>query len=68
MKTLFNGIKLINHMKEFLIMTFKPTSRIVQSYVLLILAGKMNFEEIPPLFNLREAVAEALVEEENKDI
>ena len=41
-------------------MTFKPDSQIVKSYVILILAGKMTYEEIPPLFNLREAVAEAL--------
>lgn len=41
-------------------MTFKPDSAIVRSYVILILAGKMTFEEVPALFNLRDAVAEAL--------
>ena len=41
-------------------MTFKPNSAIVRSYVILILAGRMNYEEVPKLFNLKEAVAEAL--------
>lgn len=41
-------------------MTFKPDSSIVRSYVILILAGKMTFDEVPNLFNLREAVQEAL--------
>lgn len=41
-------------------MTFKPDSAIVRSYVILILADKMTYEEVPNLFNLREAVAEAL--------
>lgn len=41
-------------------MFFKPDSAIVRSYVILILAGKMTYDEVPALFNLREAVAEAL--------
>lgn len=46
-------------------MTFKPDSQIVRSYVILILAGKMTYDEVPPLFNLREAVATALTDEES---
>lgn len=41
-------------------MTFKPDSAIVRSYVILILAEKMTFEEVPNLFNLREAVTGVL--------
>lgn len=41
-------------------MTFKPNSAIVRSYVILILAEKMTYEEVPSLFNLRDAVKEAL--------
>lgn len=41
-------------------MIFKPDSQIVRSYVILILAGMMTFEEVPDLFNLREMVALAL--------
>lgn len=41
-------------------MIFKPDSSIVRSYVILILAGKMTYDEVPNLFNLREVVAEAL--------
>lgn len=41
-------------------MTFKPNSSIVRSYVILILANRMTYEEVPKLFNLRDAVAEAL--------
>lgn len=43
-----------------IIMIFKKDSAIVRSYVLLILAGEMIYEEVPNLFNLREAVAELL--------
>lgn len=39
---------------------FKPDSAIVNSYVILILAGYYEFDRIPNLFNLREAVANAL--------
>lgn len=41
-------------------MIFKPDSQIVRSYVILILAGKMTFDEVPNLFNLRQVVAEVL--------
>ena len=41
-------------------MFFKKDSQIVKSYVLLILAGEMTYEEVPKLFNLREMVAEIL--------
>ena len=41
-------------------MTFKPDSQIVRSYVILILAGMMTFEEVPNIFNLRDMVAQAL--------
>lgn len=41
-------------------MTFKPDSQIVKSYVILILAGKMTYDEVPNLYNLRDAVAQAL--------
>ena len=37
-------------------MTFKSDSRIVSSYVILILAGQMTFEQVPNLYNLREMV------------
>lgn len=43
-------------------MTFKPDSAIVRSYVILILADKMTFEQVPNLFNLRTAVQEALID------
>lgn len=43
-------------------MNFTKDSTLVKSYVLLILANKMTFEEVPELFNLRDAVAEALTE------
>ena len=41
-------------------MYFKPNSAIVRSYVILILAERMEYSEVPKLFNLQEAVAEAL--------
>ena len=41
-------------------MFFKPNSAIVRSYVILILADRMTYDEVPKLFNLRDAVAEAL--------
>ena len=37
-------------------MTFTKDSQIVKSYVILILAGKMTYEEVPNLYNLREMV------------
>lgn len=45
-------------------MTFKQDSQIVKSYVILILANKMTFDEVPNLFNLRSAVAAMLGIEE----
>jgi len=41
-------------------MVFKKDSQIVRSYVILILAGEMTYEEVPNLFNLRQVVAEVL--------
>lgn len=41
-------------------MIFKPDSQIVRSYVILILAGKMTFEEVPDIFNLRDMVAQVM--------
>lgn len=41
-------------------MIFKKDSQIVRSYVILILAGEMTYDEVPNLFNLREMVAEVL--------
>jgi len=55
---------IIKFIKEWLIMTFKPDSAIVRSYAILILAGKMTYDEVPELFNLREAVAKTLGLEE----
>ena len=40
---------------------FKEGSRIVESYVILILAGMMTFDRVPNLFNLRDAVESALL-------
>lgn len=42
-------------------MNFTKDSQIVKGYVLLIVSGLMEFEEVPKLFNLREAVTESLV-------
>ena len=42
-------------------MNFTKDSALVKGYVLLIVANKMTYEEVPELFNLREAVAEALL-------
>lgn len=46
--------------KEVMKMNFTPESQLVKSYVLLLTAGLMQFEDIPNLFNLREAVALAM--------
>ena len=43
-------------------MVFKKDSRIVLSYVILILAEKMTFEQVPNLYNLREMVELVLTE------
>lgn len=50
----------IKFIREVVLMTFKPDSAIVRSYVILILAGKMTYDEVPNLFNLRAVVQEAL--------
>lgn len=53
---------ILKYLKEVVRMLFfKEGSRIVESYVILILAGRMEFSEVPNLFNLRDAVSEALV-------
>ncbi len=57
LRTIKNIIKFV---KELIIMTFKPDSQIVRSYVILILAGMMTFEEVPDIFNLRAMVTQAL--------
>lgn len=44
-------------------MNFTKDSQLVKGYVLLIVSNKMDYEEVPKLFNLREAVAEALTGE-----
>jgi len=54
--------KVIKMMKELFVLVFKKDSRIVMSYVILILAGQMTFEQVPNLFNLREMVALVLTE------
>jgi len=51
---------IIKIIKEIVIMIFKPDSQIVRSYVILILAGKMEFDEVPDIFNLKKAVENAL--------
>lgn len=58
---MFRAVKqIIKFIKEVVLMTFKPDSAIVRSYVILILAEKMIYGDVPNLFNLREAVANAL--------
>ena len=37
-------------------MVFTAASQIVRSYVILILADKMTFDEVPDLYNLRGMV------------
>ncbi len=60
---MFRTIKnIIKFVREVICMTFKPDSAIVRSYVILILADKMTFEQVPNLFNLRTAVQEALLD------
>jgi len=41
-------------------MTFTTSSRIAQSYAILILAGQINTEAVPDVGNLREVVQEIL--------
>ena len=55
-------IQVIKMMKELFILVFKKDSRIVMSYVILILAGQMTFEQVPNLYNLREMVELVLTE------
>lgn len=49
-------------------MNFTKDSSLVKSYVLLILASKMTYDEVPDLFNLRDAVAEALTDNPNDNV
>lgn len=44
-------------------MNFTKDSQLVKGYILLIVSNKMDYEEVPKLFNLRDAVAEALTAE-----
>ena len=60
--TLKMVIEVIKMMKELFILVFKKDSRIVMSYVILILAGQMTFEQVPNLYNLREMVELVLTE------
>lgn len=41
-------------------MTFTTSSRIAQSYAILILAGQMTIEDVPNVGNLREVVQEII--------
>jgi len=56
------SIEVIKMLKELFILVFKKDSRIVMSYVILILAGQMTFEQVPNLYNLREMVELVLTE------
>ena len=60
--TLKMVIEIFKMMKELFILIFKKDSRIVMSYVILILAEKMTFEQVPNLYNLREMVELVLTE------
>ena len=44
-------------------MNFTKDMQIVKGYVLLIVSGLTTYEEVPKLFNLRDAVTEALTGE-----
>lgn len=46
--------------KEMFIMTFTTTSRIAQSYAILILAGQITIEDVPNVGNLREVVMQII--------
>lgn len=64
MMQIIKGIKsILKCLKGVIWMTFTKNSALVRSYVLLIVAGYMTYEEVPALFNMREAVAEALMAE-----
>lgn len=60
------GIAIGKGVTEMAIRKFKRNSKIVESYVLLILAGKKTMEQVPNIFNLREIVAEVLELEEEE--
>lgn len=45
-------------------MNFTKDSQLVKGYVLLIVSNKMDYEEVPKLFNLREAVVDAMTDEQ----
>lgn len=51
---------ILKFIKGWILMVFKPDSAIVRSYVILILADKMTYDEIPNLFNLRDMVQQVL--------
>jgi len=53
-------LSIIKMLERMMKMLFKKDSAIVRSYVILILAGEMTYDEVPKLFNLREVVAEVL--------
>ena len=58
---MFSLIKLFLKMiKEMLFMTFTTSSRIAQSYAVLILAGQITIEDVPDVGNLRAVVQEIL--------
>ena len=46
--------------REMYKMTFTTKSRIVHSYAILILAGRITIEDVPNFSNLREVVLEVL--------
>lgn len=45
------------------LMTFTKSSRIAQSYVILILAGEITIDDVPDVGNLRAIVVEILTGE-----
>ena len=47
-------------------MNFTKESQIVNSYVVLIDKGLESYENVPDIFNLRDAVKEALIDKEIK--
>lgn len=47
-------------------MNFTKESQIVNSYVVLIEKGLESYENVPDIFNLRDAVKEALIDKEIK--
>ena len=58
---MFSVIKLILLiLKELIFVNFTPESQIVKSYVLLIVAGIMSFDDVPDVGNLREVVQQVL--------